>query len=99
MARVLDEMPSVGPGKYPWDQWLDGRAWELLKAEDYPGCKTHETFEQQARRAARDRGLTVALSRVKIGRFQTGWALQARPDKSELKLNAVPFYYAPNLVD
>lgn len=46
MARELEtfEWPTLGqrPGraqKYPWDQWLNGKPWELEHGTDYT-CKT-----------------------------------------------------------
>lgn len=36
MARKLREFPAAGiRGTYPWDEWLDGSVWELVKGKDY----------------------------------------------------------------
>lgn len=36
MAEVVDEMPQMvtgdSGGKYPWEQWLDGRVWKLTQS-------------------------------------------------------------------
>ena len=38
MARTVREMPEPncrGNSKYPWNQWLDGRVWELTPGVDF----------------------------------------------------------------
>lgn len=38
MGRRLDafpEQPSRGQRRYPWDEWIDGSAWEIRRGEDY----------------------------------------------------------------
>lgn len=43
--------------KYPWDEWLDGKTWELRKGRDYES--TLESFRAGAWRAANQRGKKV----------------------------------------
>lgn len=63
MARKVEhdwekERNKPGPqAKYPWDQWLDGDTWELIRNFDFR-CKV-ETFKQLASRTARERRLKV----------------------------------------
>ena len=36
MARVIDTFPAhTNQSRYPWDEWLDGRVWELVQGEDF----------------------------------------------------------------
>ena len=37
MAEVLDKWPGGGRGnqKYPFDEWLDGRIWKLVRGTDF----------------------------------------------------------------
>jgi hypothetical protein len=53
MARVVDEMPRHRRRrKYPWDEWLDGRTWELEPGVDFNGTPAamRATILTQARR-------------------------------------------------
>ena len=35
MARRLEAFPASASARYPWDQWLDGSPWELVRGEDF----------------------------------------------------------------
>ena len=35
MAKVVDDFPPHHATKYPWHEWLDGRAWELKQGKDF----------------------------------------------------------------
>ncbi len=36
MAEVLDNFEwRKRRGKYPWDQWFDGRIWKVIQGEDF----------------------------------------------------------------
>lgn len=38
MSRIIDEMPADrrdGRRIYPWDQWTDGRIWEIERGVDF----------------------------------------------------------------
>jgi hypothetical protein len=36
MARRVDNFPDPpSQSKYPWDEWLDGSVWELIRGEDF----------------------------------------------------------------
>lgn len=37
MAEILEdfEFRSQGYSKYPWDLWLDGQIWKLVRGKDY----------------------------------------------------------------
>jgi hypothetical protein len=55
MARQLEAFPErPSTARYPWDQWLDGHPWELIRGEDFqakPG-----TFRTNAQTQAKKRG-------------------------------------------
>lgn len=62
MARCLErlpEPPSRRQSKYPWELWLDGRAWQLLHGEDFT-C-TRNTFRQNAYYQASSRNISVIV--------------------------------------
>ncbi|MHB8742553.1 MAG: hypothetical protein ACYC9L_05445 [Sulfuricaulis sp.] len=40
-------------GRYPWDEWLDGNIWELLKGEDFTSI---ESFRSSAQTQAKKMG-------------------------------------------
>jgi hypothetical protein len=54
MAKTLQQFPSPTVSRYPWDEWLDGRVWELVPGEDFT-AKVN-TFKQMAQTQARRRG-------------------------------------------
>lgn len=38
MATPIPEFTShPGNEKYPWDEWCDGRVWQVVRGEDFPG--------------------------------------------------------------
>ncbi len=64
MAEVLDEIPAWvfrrGPGRresYPYDEWLDGRVWELHAGVDF--TVNIRTMRSQVKKAAARRGCEV----------------------------------------
>ena len=54
MARQLDSFPALPARQYPWEEWLDGRVWQLTKGEDYNSRAT--TVIANARLQAKRRG-------------------------------------------
>lgn len=55
MARRLDTFPRAkGQAKYPWDEWMDGSPWELVRGEDFDAKLP--TLLQIARTQAKRRG-------------------------------------------
>jgi hypothetical protein len=77
MAKRVDalpEKPSNYP-KYPWDDWLNGEAWELHRGEDFPG--EVYTFCTVVRNAAARRSLNVTILRGEHDRNIV--YVQARP--------------------
>ena len=61
MARTIDAFPHRrATAKYPWDEWLDGRIWELKRGEDFQSL---HSVRSSAYVRARDRGL---WARVRI---------------------------------
>jgi hypothetical protein len=66
MAQVLSEFPAViGEAKYPWDEWLDGRPFELVPDEDFTAKVT--TFIANARLQAKRRGGNVRTRILRDG--------------------------------
>lgn len=59
MARIVDSLPPARiKSNYPWDEWFDGRAWELVKGEDFD-CEV-QSMRTMAYSRARERGLHAA---------------------------------------
>lgn len=54
MARKLEAFPSATGARYPWDEWLDGSVWELVRGDDF-NAKT-ATFRANAQIQAKRRG-------------------------------------------
>ena len=65
MARQLTRFKRTSrPGpdeKYPWDQWLDGKTWELVQGEDFD-CEI-TTMADNVRRHARERKILISVFR------------------------------------
>lgn len=60
MARVIDDLEHDGrQGRYPWVEWLDGRAWELTRGEDF--TTTPQTLRQQVYYQAARRGKAATV--------------------------------------
>lgn len=61
MAKIIDT-PDKTPRHYPWDQWLDGRTWQLTRGVDF-AC-TCASLRTLAHRAAARRGglLTTSIA-------------------------------------
>lgn len=81
MARILTELPATKRGgassKYPWDEWLDGQVYELVRGEDFEG--EPDAFRRTVYSAA-DRLGKGALTRItKDGNL----AVQAVPEKKK----------------
>ena len=55
--RKLDRFPSPATSVYPWDELLDGSAWELVSGEDFTSKPS--TFIQNARSQSKRRGGNV----------------------------------------
>lgn len=54
MARRLEVFPAATGARYPWDEWLDGSAWELIRGDDFKSKPS--TFRANAQTQARKRG-------------------------------------------
>lgn len=60
MAQVVDELPKRKGGgvgraeKYPYDEWLDGKVWQLDEGSDFDVTK--QSFMTSIRGAAKKRG-------------------------------------------
>lgn len=60
MAERVDKIPpALNGAKYPWDEWLDGSAWELIQGKDFE--TTINSFRTTARSAAKVRGIRVMI--------------------------------------
>jgi hypothetical protein len=65
MAKVLDEFAFVYPknaAKYRWDEWLDGRIWQLAAGTDFTIAIGQ--FRSAAFRAAQVRRLHLRTRQV-----------------------------------
>lgn len=65
MARKLNTAPEWAnglgrPRKYPWDQWLDGSYWEIVRGEDFV-CQL-DSMTAAIHSAAKQRGLSVTTN-------------------------------------
>jgi hypothetical protein len=67
MARRLDSFPPQTRSRYPWDEWLDGSAWELVHGEDFHSRMT--TLRANAQLQAKKRG---GQTRSKVVRTDDG---------------------------
>ena len=78
MARRLDTFPRAqGHAKYPWDEWMDGSPWELVRGEDFDAKLP--TLLSSARTQAKRRGGVVRTRTLTDGdrarlvlQFRTG---------------------------
>jgi hypothetical protein len=57
MARRLESFPASATSRYPWDEWLDGSPWELVRGDDFTSRST--TLRANAQIQAKKRGGTV----------------------------------------
>lgn len=53
------------PPLYPWDKWLDGQTWKLLRGKTYH-CADQE-MAKSARAAARKRGKAITARVTEYG--------------------------------
>ena len=66
MARTLEKFPQVrGAARYPWDEWLDGRVWELVPGEDFQAKVT--TLKANAQIQAKKRSGRVRTRQIRSG--------------------------------
>lgn len=70
MAKVVtDSKNTVSRAKYPWDQWADGREWEVTQGDDFKCSRIG--FVAQVHLRASVRGMrAVTTSRGKVVRFR-----------------------------
>jgi len=79
MARVVDALPRSRAGGgagpiYPWDEWLDGRVWELTAGEDF--TIRIDSMRSSASSFSRKIGRTV---RTRVNADKTLLFVQALP--------------------
>jgi len=62
MAKVVEKMPgkSETDATYDWNNWLDGRIWELKRGIDFQ-IQSH-SFRSVAHSEATKRGVTIKTS-------------------------------------
>ena len=78
MPRKLDRFPSAAlRSRYPWDQVLDGDAWEVVQGEDFESKPS--TFIANARAQAKRRGGRVR-TRMTVNGDRVLIALQYLPE-------------------
>lgn len=90
MAQQVNEQLAGRRSIYPWDNWLDGTTWKLLRgaSKDYR-CLT-DTMIRHARRTASSRGKKVHVSYVKDGKKTIGFLLQAIPSPKKERKKKTP---------
>lgn len=64
MARRLEGFPAATGARYPWDEWLDGSVWELIRGSDFQS-KT-PTFRANAQLQAKKRGGRARTKKVEV---------------------------------
>jgi hypothetical protein len=65
MARKLEDFPSrPSTARYPWDEWLDGSPWELVRGDDFQAKPT--TFRANAQTQAKKRGGRVRSRAIDV---------------------------------
>ena len=66
MAQEIKQLPPVGGhipyDEYPWDEWLNGKVWTLVRDLDFTVEVT--AMRAYAYRAARSRGIKVKTVRT-----------------------------------
>lgn len=79
MSRILDELPVTGRSgpkfSYPWDEWTDGRVWEITRGEDFQ-VSTRAMYSMIGTHAAshgftvtkRKRGDSIAFQFRRVGK-------------------------------
>jgi hypothetical protein len=65
VARKLESFPAATGARYPWDEWLDGSVWELVRGVDFHAKAT--TFRTNAQIQAKKRGGRVRSKAVEAG--------------------------------
>lgn len=71
MAKELDAFPQTrgrirGESKYPYDQWFNGKVWQLDAGEDFDVKMS--SFRSTIIAAAKDRGVKVRTAAVNDGK-------------------------------
>lgn len=64
MARRLDSFPAPVGARYPWDEWLDGSVWELVRGDDFSSRTS--TLRANAQIQAKKRGGRVRSKSAKV---------------------------------
>lgn len=47
------------PAKYPWEEWMDGKAWEIKQGEDFADTLPVSNFVNAMHAKARKRGMKL----------------------------------------
>jgi hypothetical protein len=78
MPRKLEQFPvATGSARYPWDELLNGDAWELVSGDDFTSKPS--TLVQNARAQAKRRGGNVRTRLFENG-HRTSVVIQFRPE-------------------
>ncbi len=75
MARRLDAFPAPTGARYPWEEWLDGGVWELVRGADFTSKPStfRATVQTQAKKRggrARSKAVTVDGRDAVVIQFQ-----------------------------
>lgn len=72
MAKQLEEFPEISrpgrPDKYPWDEWFNGKPWQLDSGEDFEAELKIDSFRATAKSAAKKRNGTIKTAVVNDGK-------------------------------
>jgi hypothetical protein len=63
MAERLDSFPASQQSRYPWDEWLDGSPWRLMKGQDFQSATP--TFRANAQIQAKKRDGRIRSRAIK----------------------------------
>ena len=68
MAEILEdfEFTHRGSAKYPWDLWLDGQVWKIIRGTDYQCASA--SMRTAAFLAARTRNKNVRTNMIMDGK-------------------------------
>ena len=52
---------GTGGSKYPWDQWLNGKPWKLMRGKDFD--RAADSLRASVSAAAKRRGMTCRMTK------------------------------------
>jgi hypothetical protein len=83
MATELEGDMRPSDRTYPWNDWFNGRQWDLRRGEDFK--MPVDSFRAYAYRMATKRGLKLSTQIIGEAENATGLLLQANPKREAPK--------------